>query len=364
MKRRLTKDDALAAVWGGAVLGGGGGGHVEAGLATSALALDAGPIHLVELDALDPDLLTATVALVGTPSSPDACVYPAHALRAFELLNAGLPDGRALGAIHTNENGPETTINGWFAAAVSGLPVVDFACNGRAHPTGLMGSMGLHAVPGYVSQQAFAGGDGERYVEALVRGRLDDVAAIVRRASEGAGGFVSVCRNPVALGYARDNGAPGAISQAIRVGMAYLDGGIDAVATLLSASIVAEGRVTHYECLRRDGLDVGQVVLDDAAGTTLEFVNEYMFLEQHGAVLHTFPDLVCTFVDGRPTVSARIAVGDSVQVLVAPSASLVLSPTMWMKDLYLPVERLLGRELPLDPSARGDASSRHSSLQT
>src|SRR5690606_21692653 len=114
-----------------------------------------------------------------------------------------------------NENGPETSVNGWFAAAVSGLPVLDFACNGRAHPTGLMGSMGLHAQPGFVSQQAFVGGAEERYTEGLVRGGLEDVAAIVRRASQVAGGFVSVCRNPIAIGYARDNGAPGAISEAI-----------------------------------------------------------------------------------------------------------------------------------------------------
>src|SRR5690606_36923271 len=157
---------------------------------------------------------------------------------------------------------------------------------------------GLHAVPGYVSQQAFAGGAGERYVEAVVRGRMDDVAAIVRRASEGAGGFVSVCRNPVQLGYARGNGAPGAISHAIRVGRALLDGGVDRVAVCLPASIDCEGVVTRYECDRRDGLDVGVLVLDDASATTLRFVNEYVFLERAGAVMHTFPDLVCTFVDG------------------------------------------------------------------
>src|SRR5690606_31566644 len=118
MKQHLTKDDGVAAVWGGAILGGGGGGHIDAGLATAALAVDTGPIDLVSIDAFGDDLITATVALVGTPSSPDACVYPAQALRAFELINGSLDAGARLAAIHTNENGPETSVNGWFAAAV------------------------------------------------------------------------------------------------------------------------------------------------------------------------------------------------------------------------------------------------------
>lgn len=353
MKRRLTKDDAVAAVWGGAILGGGGGGHVDTGLTTAALAVDTGPIDLVGIDEFGGDLLTATVALVGTPSSPDAFVYPAHALRAFELLNDSLDAGARLAAIHTNENGPEASVNGWFVAALSGLPVLDFACNGRAHPTGLMGAMGLHAQPGFVSRQAFAGGAPARYTEGLVRGRLDDVSAIIRCASEGAGGFVSVCRNPVRIGYARANGAPGAISNAIRVGREFLEAGIQGAVACLSGRIMAEGVVKHYESERRDGLDVGLLVLDDAFETTLRFVNEYMCLEQGSVTLSTFPDLICTFVDGCPTVSARVAAGANVQVVVAPAASVILSSTMWMKDLYRPVERLLGRSLPLDQRPAG-----------
>ncbi|MDK3075364.1 hypothetical protein QO034_19985, partial [Sedimentitalea sp. JM2-8] len=56
----------------------------------------------------------------------------------------GLPQGQRLAAINTNENGAQTTVNGWFHSALSGLPVLDLACNGRAHPSSLMGSLGLH----------------------------------------------------------------------------------------------------------------------------------------------------------------------------------------------------------------------------
>ena len=64
-----------------------------------------------------------------------------------------------IGGIITNEQGGEATVNGWLQAAVTGLPVVDAPCNGRAHPTGVMGSMNLHKIPDYTTVQACVGGN-------------------------------------------------------------------------------------------------------------------------------------------------------------------------------------------------------------
>jgi DUF917 family protein len=279
------------------------------------------------------------------------------ALRSLELLRADPGGGSRLAAVNSNENGAETTINGWLHSAMTGLPVLDLACNGRAHPTTLMGSMGLHLEPDYVSVHGFSGGARGRHIEGLVRGSLLSASGLVRHASAGAGGFVAVSRNPVSVGYARANGAPGAISAAIEVGARYLEGGLEAVCTHMSASVLTEGVVTHFECRQEGGLDVGIVVLGDAAGTTLHFVNEYMLVEQRGTAVVSFPDLIMTFTGGRPLVSADVAVGTDVCVMVAPRSSLLLSPTMHMPDLYVPLRSLLGRPVSPQPLSRMEKRS-------
>ncbi|MFI7364937.1 DUF917 family protein [Streptomyces sp. NPDC050149] len=349
MKRQLTHDDIRAAVYGGAVLGGGGGGFVERGLRTAELALQIGIPELWSADEFATDDLTATVALVGAPAAPDPQVLPTHLLRALELLRRDLP--RPLVAIHTNENGAETTVNGWFHSAMTGLPVIDLACNGRAHPSSVMGAMGLHQEENYLSSQGYAGGKPYAYVEGSVSGGLEATSNVVRRASVEAGGWVGVARNPVGVGYAVRNGAPGAIGSAIELGRRFLAGGVLGAAQHLGGEIAVTGTVCEYRCEQREGLDVGVAVLDDAARTTLYIVNEYMALDVAGARRASFPDLITTFDEaGQPLASADVEVGKQVSVLVAPADSLLLSRTMYMPEVYAPVEELLGIEFA--PAAR------------
>ncbi|MFE6039005.1 DUF917 family protein [Streptomyces sp. NPDC056452] len=341
MKRQLTHDDIRAAVFGGAVLGGGGGGFVERGLRTAELALEIGIPELWTADEFADGDLTATVALVGAPAAPDPRVLPTHLLRALELLRRDLP--RPLVAIHTNENGAETTINGWFHSAMTGLPVIDLACNGRAHPSSVMGAMGLHQEEGYLSSQGYAGGKPYAYVEGSVSGGLEATSNVVRRASVEAGGWVGVARNPVEVGYAVRNGAPGAIGFAIELGRRFLAGGVLGAAQHLGGEIAVTGTVREYRCEQREGLDVGVAVLDDQASTTLYIVNEYMALDVAGARRASFPDLITTFDEaGQPLASADVEVGKQVSVLVAPAENLLLSRTMYMPEVYAPVEELLG----------------------
>lgn len=344
MKRKLTIEDVKAAVLGGAILGGGGGGILEAGERAANLALQVGTPELWSVDEFAPEDVSVTVALVGAPAAPHPLVQPRHLMRSLELLQRELPDGQRLVAMHTNENGAETTVNGWIHSALCGLPVIDLACNGRAHPSSVMGALGLHTEDNYLSIQGYAGGAPERYIEGTARGRLEATSAVVRRASIDAGGLVAVARNPVTVAYATRHGAPGAISFAIALGKAYLQGGVDATARHLGGRIVAKGTVGRYSCEQREGLDVGLVQLDDEGKTTLHFVNEYMVMEQHGQPTAKFPDLVMTFgEDGEPLVSARVREGQRVQVLHAPAERLLLSRTMFMPELYEPLEKAIGQ---------------------
>lgn len=58
---------------------------------------------------------------------------------------------------------------------------------------------------------------------------------------------------------------------------------------------------------------------------------------------------------GQPLASADIEVGKQVSVLVAPAENLLLSRTMYMPDVYAPVEELLGIEFAPAAKVLADA---------
>jgi uncharacterized protein len=73
------------------------------------------------VDEFDAEDLSVTVALVGAPAAPH---QPRHLMRSLELPQRELPQGQLLVAMHSNENGAETTVYGWIHRRSSsfGLP--------------------------------------------------------------------------------------------------------------------------------------------------------------------------------------------------------------------------------------------------
>ncbi len=205
----LNAELVEAVVLGGGVLGGGGGGSIDEGRRNGLLALQRGAPLLVDLDDLPGDAVLVTASAVGSPAATTTCMRPADFVRAVELLRA--VGGVRVAGMITSECGGLACTNGWMQAAALGLPVVDAPCNGRAHPMGVMGSLGLHEAAGYVSLQAAVGGDPaeNRYLEVFVRGGLAKAAALVLQASAQAGGMVAVARNPVRVdGWTMPAGTP------------------------------------------------------------------------------------------------------------------------------------------------------------
>ncbi|GAB4528473.1 MAG: DUF917 family protein [Anaerolineae bacterium] len=347
---QIDQDVIRAAAYGGAVLGGGGGGAIEEGLRLGAAALEAGQPRLVALDEMDDQDILVTVSGVGAPSASLACLEPVHYVQALQLLMEHLD--QPVSGLITNENGGMASLNGWYQSAVTGLPVVDAPCNGRAHPTGLMGAMGLDQVPGYVSRQTAAGGNARagRYVRLYVEGSLALTARLVRQAAVEAGGLVGVARNPVSAAYVRQNGAPGALEQAIMVGQALLgsDGPLEAaeaVCRILQGEVVCQARVTGLTLRTEGGFDVGQVELE--GGYQLTFWNEYMTLEWDGQRMATFPDLITTLSadEPGPVSSAEIHKGQAVLVIRVPRQHLILGAGMRQPELFGPAERAVGKDL-------------------
>lgn len=335
------------AVYGGAVLGGGGGGWIDDGLQIGRLALEIGQPRLYTIDEFDDEDLFVTVSMVGAPAAKDQFVKPVHYAKALELLTHKI--GKSVKAIHTNENGAGTTVNGWFQSAITGIPLVDFACNGRAHPTGAMGSMNLSEVEGYVSHQAGVGGKADNYVEVSISGSLEKAASLIRKASIEAGGLVAVARNPVTRAYAKANGAAGAISQAIEVGEALLahkgEAAIASVVAKLGGTVVTTGEVTDFQLETTGGFDVGTVRINNEHEMT--FWNEYMTIEKDGQRFATFPDLIMTLdaKTARPIVTAAIQKGQQLAVIAVPREKLLLSTTMSNEKLLKPIEDIIKKSI-------------------
>lgn len=350
-KTELTRELLEAAVLGASILGGGGGGTVEEALEVGETALKFGPLHLVDPEDLEAWGTIVTCSTVTCPHRKDPFISPRARVRSIELLlESGAP--RPSGLI-PNECGSTGIVNGWIEGAILGIPLVDAPCNGRAHPTPEMGSMGLHIVEGYVSSQSFAGGNPAKgaYIEGILRGAVDTVSNMIRQDACVVGGILAVARNPVSVAFVRENGAPGAVKQAIRIGKAMKGAAekgpeavIAAAAEMLSATVIRCGEVEAVDRFTAGGIDTGTVFL---GGHEVTFWKEYMTLEKDGERLATFPDLI-TILDGdtgRVIPSDCLQPGMNAVLFTASRRELVLGGGMRSAGLFEPAERILGKPI-------------------
>jgi DUF917 family protein len=355
MSIRVDELTIEAAVLGGAVLGGGGGGWIEEGRRLGRIALSRGFREILPLDALPDEALLLTVSAVGAPSAGSELLAPEDYIRTVELFKEKI--GQKIDGLISSEIGAIGVVNGWVQSVALQIPVVDAPCNGRAHPLGLMGSMGLHGEKDYVSRQTAVGGSREKgnRVEAFFEGSMEDISREVREAAVRAGGIVAVARNPVSAGYVRRNGAPGAIRMAIELGNVLLKN-IESGPKLtykkiydhLGVDFIVKGKVENVVLKREGGLDVGMVRLKTRNFSyELTFWNEYMTLEREGLRLATFPDLMMTFDSQTvgPLISAQIREGSEVVIIVVLSEQLILGAAMRDIGLLRRIEKAVGKEI-------------------
>ena len=349
--RELDLNAVHAAVAGGSVLAAGGGGWVDHGMLVGTTAVQYGSPKLVTLEELEPDAMIATVSAIGAPAAIGWEMRPGDYVRALELLMEAV-DEPIVGTV-TAQNGSSTTCNGWVASAVLGTVVVDAAGDGRAHPTGKMGSFGLAADDDYETVQAVAGGNRaeNRYLEVVTRGTVRRTANVLRTASDMSGGFISCARNPLPASFVAEHAAVGAISFALSLGESILaaepDGPeamIQATADHLDGRILARGTVRSKTLRTENAFDIGTVAVGELE---LGFVNEYLTAESGGERLATFPDVLTTLSPqtGRIISIANLREGDEVCVLHVPKANVPLGDGVREPSVYPEVEAMLGKPL-------------------
>ncbi len=348
----LTKELCEQALMGGLLLGGGGGGTLTAGReALEETFQHTDKLTMLEVDELSPDDVVVNVSTLGAPSAKDIHLTADHWMTA--LKNFELNYGRKIAGFTSCENGAISTANGWVISALTGIPLVDAPSNGRAHPTGTMGSIGLNLLSDYLTTQSSCGGTGDRYVETVAKGALNSTSHVIRQSAVADGGMVAVLRNPVTAAYLKEHAAVGAISQALEIGKAFAacKNGADFVAYLereYAARILAKGKIANYELKMDGGYDIGHLDVTGADGTaTFTFWNEYMLVEQNGLRVATFPDLICTLdaATGEAISTAEAKNGMDAYAIVIPKEKLILGAGMHQRELFQEVEELLHKDM-------------------
>ncbi len=333
---------------GGSILGGGGGGSFEEGRKALQWALEVGPITIVPPHKLPGDTIVATVALVGPPSTKQSYPRPEIFARAFQKLQANYPE--EISGVITNENGGYASINGFSQAMAYGLHLVDCPCNGRAHPLGLMGGMGLHLQEDFLSWQAAVGPNDK---ELSFRGNLKRGNKMVVEMAESQNAMIAVARNPVELSYARANGAPGALEMAYKLGYEVTEGvplgGMEAAKVavrFLRGNFIGPGRIEELERNPKDGLDLGYVRISGLEAEAI-FCNEFITLGQGDNFRAVFPDLITMFdkKTGWPVAAGEIEKGQEVVVITVPAENLLLGAGSKDPDLIKDLQNILTHEL-------------------
>jgi len=360
----ISMEDANNILYGSLFLGCGGGGSkaVGAGIIQKAVPKGVELISLEDLRQSGREGLVVTISGVGSPASTTSYCGDESYTRVVELLkekqaaDPSLPQGEIIGVIPC-EIGASSSFGPFMTAAQLRIPVVDASCDGRAHPLGVMGSIGLEKLPEPVVQVG-CGGDPARnlYVEVQAVGEVNKAADIIRGSAAAAGGLVEVARNPVQREYLERCSAKGAYELARVIGSAFLstEGGVlsrlEAVCRVIEGTIIGKGVVGEIAMETRNALDYGHfdVTMEDGGVYHMVFCNEYMAMDgPDGKRRYTFPDFMVTAdaATGEPISSAKLREGTEIYLLGASRHRMLLGEGLRHHAPYERLESALGIEI-------------------
>lgn len=335
---------------GGTVLSGGGGGVNELSRSIAKMGVEYGSPHLVSPSTLPSDGKIITVSAIGSAGGEHVDLQGRDFVRAVELLREEVETrGDEIVGLMVSEMGAFQSTNGILQSAVLDLPLVDAAADGRGHPTGTMGMMGLPDDEYYLRAAAGGAREANRYVELLVDADFFVGKELIRDAAVKAGGLIAVARNPISVEYVVENGVTDIYGEAEAIGsrVRSADNGeasADSVVDYLKGDVVVSDTVAELTFETKGGFDVGSVSIGEYEMT---FWNEYMTIEKDGKRLATFPDLIVTFdlESGSPAPIADLEEGAEVTVATVPREYLKLGASLQDRELFRPAEEATGKSI-------------------
>ena len=350
----VNLEDVKKIAIGSLFLGGGGGGDIREGLSTARRALELGEVQIIPLSEVgEKEGVILTISGVGSPAS-DTAYYSEDVYEKILYLIQSQEKKKIIGFIPC-EMGASSSFEPFIPAARLNIPVINSACDGRAHPFGIMGSLGLEKGDKNITVQAGAGGreSTNTYVEVLLTGSIETTSDLIRNAAAKAGGAIAVARNPVAPSWLETSGATGAYDLAYRLGEVYLTGKtveekIAAACSVVEGNIICQGRVENYTLCTENALDHGSfTVSSENDKYQLYFFNEYMAVDKNGERLHTFPDLITTIdtQTGEILTTAQIENGCNITVVAASKEHMLLGKGLLYRDVYQRIENILNIEM-------------------
>jgi len=331
-------------VIGSALLGGGGGGDLEAGLQLARMIPSLGVIEIRSIDEVSKDSILVTTSIVG-PQSDDTWKrfsLIANIVRSVRAIDKAV--GIPIEGLISSEIGALNTISPFSASIFLDIPVIDAPCNGRAHPTVLMGSLGLHRRPGYralIAASWGVAGDRSRG-SAILMGSLEEVVSILRGIVM-MRGSVATARNPVEAEYVKHNAAPGSVSLAIDLGSIITSYRSDPrdlshkIANRLSGLVIEDCVAVEKLSEVREGLDYGRVSIRCGDKEyVLVYANEYIYLEDGGSLVALFPDLISTIdiSSGLPLLSKDLDRGSRFNIIITSWKNLRLGSGLRYPESY------------------------------
>lgn len=347
MRRTLGAADLEAAILGGLVLSAGGSGVASAARhrRLGEAALSWGAVRFATLDEFGDDEQLLVSTAVGAPGQTGAKTEPRDAVEAARAVidASGI---HVAGVIPGHVPG----LYAWVIAAALGVPLVDAATNGRAHPTVAMGGMGLASRPEVTLWQAGSSG-GDAPLSVTVHGDLMKTSGVMRAAAVQNGGLINAVRGPFAVEFVRSHGAPGAITFAHGLGKAMLAATGDARVEAARATLAGElhtGDVIANDVGYREGFDVGRLAVRTSRGElVLGVYNELMTATLDGERIATFPDMIASFSpdSGEPASVAELKPGARAAIVVASRARMPLGAGVFDAAAYPQVEQAMGEEL-------------------
>lgn len=358
----ITKEQAQNILSGSLFLGCGGGGSGDIG--QNIIDKTDGKVNMMSMEeakGFGPDALFITISGVGSPASRESYCGDDTYTRIIEITKSlqkstpSLPQGEIRGLI-PSEMGGASSFGPFMTSARLGIPVINTACNGRAHPFGGMGSLGLQALSRPVIQVG-CGGDpkANRYLEVSVVASVDDAADMIRAGASRAGGLVRVARNPVDYPYLERTSAVDSYTLAEAIGRefnagAHVEDKLRRVCAAVKGDVIAEGTVGAINIETRNALDYGSFEITTANGSrySMYFCNEYMAVNSSGgARLFTFPDFIVTanLSTGLPISTAELKEGDKVCLLGSSRKNMILGAGVRYRAPYRRLEDALGIEM-------------------